>query len=322
MKEILLDNRNGNVWDISELIVSMSYKTSRIGKPSDLSLTCLKKGIYQSPAFGYNNGDVIRFKLDDVNVFYGYIFKVSSGPDAEVKITAYDQMRYLNYNDTYVFKNTSATEIIRRIASDFQLSIGTLADTGYKVPSLVEDDKKLLDIICKALDSTLIATTRNYVFYDDFGKLTLRNIEEMKADVILGDFSLMTDYDYERSIDGETYNRIKLVQDNKESKARDVYVAQDSANIVRWGRLQLFKKMEDKMNSAQIQEVLNNLIAVKNREQRTIQVTAIGDIRLRAGCFVPIVIKELGIRQYFLVDECTHKFEGGDHTMTLDLKVI
>ncbi|WP_313779753.1 hypothetical protein [Paenibacillus larvae] len=43
MKEILLDNRNGNVWDISELIVSMSYKTSRIGKPSDLSLTCLKK---------------------------------------------------------------------------------------------------------------------------------------------------------------------------------------------------------------------------------------------------------------------------------------
>ncbi|MEV2908756.1 hypothetical protein ABNF65_08865 [Paenibacillus larvae] len=76
------------------------------------------------------------------------------------------------------------------------------------------------------------------------------------------------------------------------------------------------------MNSAQIQEVLNNLIAVKNREQRTIQVTAIGDIRLRAGCFVPIVIKELGIRQYFLVDECTHKFEGGDHTMTLDLKVI
>ncbi|WP_439099380.1 XkdQ/YqbQ family protein, partial [Brevibacillus laterosporus] len=57
-------------------------------------------------------------------------------------------------------------------------------------------------------------------------------------------------------------------------------------------------------------------------ETKRLSLNAIGDIRVRAGCFVPVSIQRLGINQPFLVDECTHKFDGTEHTMSVELKVI
>ncbi|ASS76812.1 hypothetical protein CIG75_18940 [Tumebacillus algifaecis] len=322
MLEVMIDNKDGNVWDISDLVSSFQWKTGRIGKASSAELQFVKGGIYENKSFRYSNGDILRVKKDGFGVFYGYIFSIDTGKDEQVKITAYDQLRYLMSNDTYVFKNVTATQVIQRIAGDFGLKVGALADTGHKIPSMIEDSKKLMDIVCKALDLTLIATTRNYVFYDDFGALRLRNINEMAVEFVVGDGSLLYDYEFKRSIDSDTHNRVKLVRDNKESGKRDVYIAQDSANIARWGRLQLYETVDEKANAAQINEMLNNLLKLKNREQKSLRLSAIGDIRVRAGCYVPVIIQEISINQYFLIDECTHTIEGADHTMALELKVI
>ena len=321
MLEVLIDNKNGTVWDLSDINAGLTWKTSRIGKASSVEITLVDGGIYQARDFAINNGDILRVRYNGSNVFYGYVFSVAGGKSETVKITAYDQVRYLMSNDTYVFAGKTATQVISKIASDFGLKVGTLADTGYKL-KLIEDNQKLLDIICKALDMTLINTGKNFVFYDDFGQLALRNTNDMALDFVIGDDSLMYDYDFTRSIDNDTYNRIKLVRDNKKSGKRDVYVAQDSTNIAKWGRLQYYQTVDEDMNASQINELLKTLIAVKNREQKSLKIKAIGDIRARAGCYVPIIIDKLGIRQHFLVDECTHDIDGFDHTMTLDLKVI
>ncbi|WP_281868337.1 XkdQ/YqbQ family protein [Brevibacillus parabrevis] len=321
MLEILIDNKDGNVWDISGLVSSVSWDTVRIGKPSKLEVTFIKGAIYEDKSFKYNNGDIIRFRKDGMNVFYGYIFDINSGKDELVKVTAYDQLRYLLANDTYVFKNVTAIQVIKQIADDFRLKTGVLSDAGYKIPTLVEDNKKLLDIIYKSLDLTLINTGRNYVLLDDFGEISLRNVEDMKLDFVLGDGSLMYDYDYKRSIDSDTYNRVKIVRNNKKTKRRDVYMAQ-SNTIGKWGLLQLYQTADENANDAQIKQLLDTLMRVKNRESKIFTIKAIGDIRVRAGCYLPVIIEEIGINQYFLVDECSHSIEGEDHTMTVDLKVI
>lgn len=322
MLEVLIDNKNGNVWDISEIAQSVSWKTSRIGKASTLDVTLIRRGIYQDKSFAINNGDIIRVRKDSANIFYGFVFDIGSGKDEEVRVKAYDQLRYLMANDTYVFKNVTATQVIRQIAGDFGLKTGQLADTGYKIPAMVEDGKKLLDIICKALDLTLINSGKNFIFFDDFGQLALRNVTEWKVDFVIGDESLLYDYDYKRSIDDETYNRIKLVQDNKKTKKRDVYIAQDSTNIGQWGRLQFYDKVDENMNQAQINVLLKQLLELKNRERKSLRLQSLGDPRVRAGCYIPVIIEKIGVNQYFLVDECQHKFDGDDHTMTIDLKVI
>ncbi|GAA3410392.1 hypothetical protein ACFFNY_21830 [Paenibacillus hodogayensis] len=318
MLEIIIDNRDGTMWDISGIVSELTYKTSRTGKASSLDLTFVQDGIYQSKAFKYNSGDVIRVRQGGVGIFYGYIFEIESGKGEEVSLTAYDQLRYLMANDSYVFRDVTVADIIRRIADDFGMKIGTLENTGHIIPQMIEDNRKLMDIICKGLDLTLIATLRNYVFYDDYGELALRDIRNRTLDFTLGEASLLYDYKQKRSIDN-SYNRIKIVQDNKQEGHRDVYIHQDSANIAKWGRLQLYQVADEKQNPAQIVQSLENQLRWYNRESKSLKIDAIGDIRARAGCYLPLHVERLGLNQYFLINECTHKYSGADHTMSLDL---
>lgn len=307
-------------WDISELVQSLSWKTSRIGKAGSLSFTLIRP--VQTEKFTYNNGDIVRVRINDANVFHGYIFSIDEGRDEAVKITAYDQVRYLMNTDTYVFKGVTASDVLKRIAKDFNLKLGKVADTGYKIPTMSEDGQKLLDIICKAITLTYSSTGRDYCLYDDFGSLCLRGVNDMQLNLIVGDESLMYDYQISRSIDSDTYNQIKLYKDNKKTGKREVYMAKDSVNIKRWGVLQLYQSVDEDMNQAQINQMLTNLAKLKNRETKSLKVSALGDIRIRAGMRVRIVISKYGVDQALLVDECSHDFDGAEHTMTLDLRVV
>ncbi|HWQ41082.1 MAG TPA: hypothetical protein VN456_03515 [Desulfosporosinus sp.] len=324
MLKILIDNKDGNVWDISSLVADVSWKTSRIGKAGSLNFTLIKNPLGQDQTFKYSNGDIVWVQraTDGAKVFYGYIFSVDGGRDEAVQISCYDQIRYLMANDTYIATNVTASEVVQKIAADFKLKLGQIDNTGYKIPKMAEDNQKLLDVICKALDLTLINSGRNYVLFDDFGTLSVRNVEDLLLDFIIGDSSLMTDYAMKTSIDSDTYNKIKLYKDNKDTGKREIYLAYDSVNMAKWGVLQLYQKADENMNAAQINELLTTLTTLKNRESKTLKVEAIGDLRVRAGSYLRIQIQEYGINQPFLVDECTHSFDGADHKMSLELKVI
>jgi hypothetical protein len=323
MITIWITNKQGSDWDVSEIVEGLTWKTSRIGKAGSLTFTLIKGSpLYQKKDFTYGNGDVVRVRVGQTNVFYGYIFSVDAGRDEAVKITAYDQTRYLMNTDTYVFAGVTATDVLKRIAKDFNLQLGTVVDTSYKIAAMSEDGQKLLDIICKAITLTYKNLGTDFCLYDDFGKLSLRDINSMEIDLIIGDGSLMTDYQVKTSIDSDTYNRIKLYKDNKKTGKREIYMAQDSVNIKRWGVLQYYESVDEEMNEAQITELLDNLSKLKNRETKSLKISAIGDIRVRAGMRVRILIPEYGVDQALLVDECSHDFDGADHTMSLDMRVV
>ncbi|MNW46029.1 phage late control protein GPD [compost metagenome] len=317
MLQVITDNKSGNLYDISELITDATWKTSRIGKPGSFDFTML-----QDSKYIIDNGDIIRVKWDDKPLFYGYVFSIGRGEEETIKVKAYDQMRYLMAADTYVLKNTTASDIIKRIAKDFNLKLGSVADTKYAIPSLLEDGQKLIDIIDKAFAYTTINTGSIYVLYDDFGSLTVKNVKDMKLDFFIGDTSLMHGYSFEKSIDSDTYNQIKLVRDNKTTKKRDVHIAKDSANIGKWGLLQYYQSVDENMNDAQIRQLLDQLSKLKNRETKSLKIEALGDPSIRAGCYVHAEIEELAISQLYLVDECTHKFSGDDYTISIELKVF
>jgi len=319
--KILLDNKNGTVWDISDIVTDISWTTTRVGRPASFEFTLIGSAIFQDRAFEINNGDIVRVTKDDVHVFYGYVFSIDMNEDAEIGVKAYDQVRYLLNKDTFVFKNQTIGDIIRQIAEKFNLKTGRIDDAGYKIPSMVEDGQTLLDMIEKAITLTMSATGQFYVFFDDFGELSLRDVRSFDAGIYVGDGSLMTGFEHTRDIDSDTYNQIKLYRDNQKTGRREVYMAKDSANIAKWGVLQLYEKIDENMNDAQISEMLDRLAKLKNREQRTLKLDAIGDVRVRSGMYLPIVIESLGINQPMMVDEVKHRFSGADHTMSLTLKV-
>lgn len=320
--ELLIDNKDGKVWDISAIVSEITWNTYRIGKPASLEFTIIDRGIYQDKGFKINNGDVVRYTDEGQKVFYGYVFNVDEGSGEEIEILAYDQIRYLMNTGSYVFTKLTATQVIEKIAADMKLKTGTLENSTYVIPSQIRDGKTYIDMICMALDETLINYGTNFVFYDDFGSLALRNISGMRFPLVIGDDSLMTDYSYKRSIDDETYNQIVLYKDNKETGKRETYVTKDSASIAKWGLLQLYESVDEKLNPAQIAEQLTQLLFLRNRESRSLSIEALGDYRLRAGCYVNLYIKKMNINKFFLVDSCVHKKSDGVHTMDLELRLV
>lgn len=318
--EVLIDNRNGKVYEMP--VRSVSWKTERIGKSGEFEAELI---IENSLEFPIANGAIVRCTDGPRNIFYGYVFKVGEGLNSVVTVKAHDQLRYLMYNDTFVIPAMTATKAIEKIIKSANLNIGFLADTRYTVPGIVEDDKKAFDVVMKYLDSTLIATNRNFIIYDNFGELILRDIVNMKLpsdEFYIGEESLLYDFQYEKSIDDETFNRVKLVHDNEETGKREVYIAQDSGNIAKWGRLQKFKKVDANMKAAQIQDLANKMIQLHNREIESLDLSCLGEWRVRAGRFIYFHIEKLGISQYFMVDECKHEWVEGVHTMVLKVKVV
>lgn len=180
-----------------------------------------------------------------------------------ITVTAYDQLRYLKNKDTYVYKNKTAGEVIQMICADFQMQTGSIEDTGFKIASMVEDNQTLFDIIQNALDATMKNQKYMYVMYDDFGKVTLKGLDNMRLNLLI-DEETGQNFDYTSSIDENTYNRIKLVYDNEDSGQRDVYISQDSSNINNWGVLQYYDTLQKGENG---QAKVDALLSLYNKKQ-------------------------------------------------------
>lgn len=241
-----------------------------------------------------------------------------------ISVTAYDQLRYLNNKDTYVYEGKTASQLIEMLASDFSLRVGDLENTGYVIPSRVEDNTSLFDMIENALDLTLQNTGEMYVLYDDFGKLTLKNISSMLVGTagacLMIDSETAGNYDYTSSIDDNTYNKVKLTYDNENSGKREVYISQDSGHINAWGVLQYFDTLQDGENG---KAKADALLKLYNSKTRTLKISnAFGDTRVRAGSMIAVDL-DLGdtvIKNIMLVEKAKHTFKADTHFMDLTLR--
>lgn len=316
--ELLAANKKtGDILDVSSATRSVEWTTNRTGSPGKLTFSLLKhKEMRLDP------GDVVRFSVDSELQFYGWIFTVAEDRWGVIEVTCYDRLRYLKANASYAFYAQTAGDIIRQIAGDFQLDVGTIEDTGYKLPSLVEQDQTCLDIIGDALEQTLLNTGKVFVLYDDGNGLALQEAANMMVDVMIGDKSLLTDYTYSRDIDQQTYNSIKLARPNEETGRADVYILQDSETIGQWGLLQLYQTVDGEANEAQIQAQAQASLEYYNREYQTLKISSLGVSGLRAGQMLLIQAQDMGqdggFSQYVLLDRVTHKWENNVHTMDIE----
>lgn len=264
-------------------------------------------------------GNAVRFKYKNNNIFYGFIFTKKRDKEPVVSVTAYDQLRYFKNKDTYVYKNKTADEVIRMLASDFLLNIGILEQTGYKIATRSESNKTLFDVSQMAIDLTMQNTNQMFVLYDDFGKICLKNIERMKLGLII-DEETGENFDYSSSIDNDTYNQIKLTYDNKDTGKREVYIAKDTSHINEWGVLQYYDKIDEKVNG---KAKVDALLKLYNQKTRKLQIkNAIGDIRVRGGSLVIIKMNlgDIKLQNFMLVEKAKHIFKNNEHWMDLTLR--
>ena len=292
----------------------ITWSTERKGCPGELQFKVIK-----DDELTITEGDAVRLKVNGSKIFYGFIFKLKRDKGETIDVTAYDQLRYLKNKDTYVYENKTAGELIKMIAEDFRMQVGHIENTGFKIKSRVEENTSLFDMIQNALDLTMENKSKMYVMYDDFGKVTLKSLDNMKLDVLI-DEETGENFDYTSSIDDQTYNKVKLTYDNEKTKTREVYIAQSSENINSWGVLQHFDTLQEGENGQAKADALLNLY---NSKTRNLSIkNAFGDARVRAGSMI-VVMLDLGdvkVKNFMLVEKCKHEFDNGQHLMNLTLR--
>lgn len=314
--ELVIASKAGGMIEISGLVESCEWVTNRTGQPGKFTFTYLK-----DKDVTFTEGDVVRFSVDGQVQFYGWVFTRSETRWGEVSVTCYDRLRYLKANASYTFYSQSAGDILRQIAGDLQLDVGTVEDTGYKLPSLVEQDQTCLDILQTAIEQTLLNTGRVFVLYDDGQGLALQEAANMMSDVVIGDRSLLTDYTYTTDIDKQTYNSIKLVRPNEETGRADVYIQEDSGTIGQWGLLQLYQKVDGDANEAQIKAQASATLEYYNRVLKTLKISSLGVPGLHAGQMILVKadgMGDTGVSQYVMLERVSHRWENGVHTMDLE----
>ena len=303
---------NGQIYEISELVKSVSYTDKLNDGCSKLEFSYIDDDVR------LQNASVVRFRYDGADIFYGYVFKHGQNKQKEITVTAYDQLRYCKAKDTIVVKNDTIDSLVRKMCNYFNLKAGNLTNTGYKLPVSVQDDKTWLDIIYNAIYDTLTNTGRWYCLRDEFGSIAIRELQELQLDLVLGDESLAYDYEHEKSIDEDFYNQIKIVSDNESTGKRDVYITKDSGSIAKYGLLQYFEVLGKNYNPSQAKAKADALLQLYNREVETLELSCLGDVRVRAGTSFFGQIEDIKLNRRLIVREVTHEFVPV-HTMNVSV---
>jgi hypothetical protein len=304
----------GQIFEISELITKLSYTDKLNDGCGKLEFS------YIDDDLKVENGSIVRFKFNGTNIFYGVVFRHSQNKKREVSVTAYDQLRYAKAKDTIISKGETITTLVKKMCNYLSLNTGELTDTLYKLATAAHDDKTWLDIIYSAISETLTNTGEWYCLRDEFGSITLRNVEDLKLDLVLGDESLCYDYDYSKSIDDDFYNQIKLAMDNEKTGKREVFITKDSGSIAKYGLLQYFEVLEKNGNPSQAKAKADNLLKLYNHELEILNLDCLGDTSVRAGCSFYGRIEDVSLDKRLIVRSVTHDFLPV-HTMSLEVAI-
>jgi len=275
----VLVETGGYIYDISGMCTEISWSDALNDGSSSMDISYINDGLI------LQNGDVVRLKAKEI----------------------------------IVLENGTLKNLVQNMCTFLSLKPGTMEDLGYVLPTIADSDKTWLDEVTQAISDTLIATQEMYCVRDEYGSICLWNMRNLQLPLVLGDRSLCTGYSWEKSIDDDFYNRIKVGWKDEESKKMDVGAAADQESINRYGLLQYFETSASGIdNAAKAQERANNLLKLYNHEKESLKLECLGDLRVRAGNSIYGSIDEMGLGHRLIVKKVTHDFLPV-HTMKVEV---
>lgn len=313
MINVILNNK----LDITEYIASanLSGDSTKFNRQLSLQMNMTQDG--RTRGVTVVEGDVLVFRSYDAVRFIGYVFATERSSDGMVSITAYDSNIYLaKSNDSRIFINKKASEITSALAKDFGIPTGSIADTGYVIPFLRLSNKSLFDMILTALKLTYQQTGKRFFVGNTKGKLTLIAGAEPEQRFLFKDGENLISASYSRSIE-DTKTQVKVIGGKKGSETI-VSITNEGAQK-KYGVLQALEVMDESATASQVKQRAQTLLKEQSVVSEQFNVEVLGVPEVDVGTAVYVQNEMTSVSGAFYVTSVSHDYNGGLHTMSLEL---
>lgn len=277
--------------------------------------------VVKNGMLNFLEGAPVRLRLDGQTVFVGQVFSKRRRQPELIQVRAYDQLRYLQNRDCCMLRDFTPGDLLRRICSENNMQLGKVADCGLRLGAHSFDNRRYLDMLAEVLAEVWQARGRRYFVYDDCGAVCLQSCWDMRVNILLA-ADCIGGYEYATSIDEKTYNRVKVIYEDKRKGLRKEFVAEDGGKIADWGVLQLVSKNADakQQTYSRARELLQ---LYRQRRESLLVLQAPGNIMVRGGSMVGVRLNlgEQLVDCWALVKRAEHLIEQGNCLMNLSLEL-
>ncbi len=309
--------RDSKTYDISELVESIKWKGRKGSAARSVSISLLDCKGAQS-GIDVTKGHQLIFSYKGKELFRGMIMSQQQSESFKMPITAYDNGIYLSNNkDTFVYENKTVHDIFIDVCKRFGIKYSDVAKTSYKIPELTKSKTTAWDAILDAISQDFKATGTKYYVNSSKGVLSLIKRRENILQWVLETGGNIMSYTYKKSIE-DIKTRLKILSDEDK-----VYAVKKNTELEKKiGIFQDIEKKDDDLSEAKLQEHIKETLKEISTPEISLSVEALGIPDVISGVGVYVIIDELGIKRTFYVDEDTHTFKGGSHTMNLTLNSV
>ena len=308
---------DGKTYDISELVESIKWKGRKGSAARSVSISLLDCKGAQS-GIDVTKCHQLIFSYKGKELFRGMIMSQQQSESFKMPITAYDNGIYLSNNkDTFVYENKTVHDIFIDVCKRFGIKYSDVAKTSYKIPELTKSKTTAWDAILDAISQDFKATGTKYYVNSSKGVLSLIKRRENILQWVLETGGNIMSYTYKKSIE-DIKTRLKILSDEDK-----VYAVKKNTELEKKiGIFQDIEKKDDDLSEAKLQEHIKETLKEISTPEISLSVEALGIPDVISGVGVYVIIDELGIKRTFYVDEDSHTFKGGSHTMNLTLNSV
>lgn len=256
-------------------------------------------------------GDIISLYEDSVNIFYGEIqTSEKKGEIGTVTYNATDLMGHLlRINHKGSFKKKTPEKIAGELCKKYGIGKTTIVKTKKSINKLIIDGSSIYDIIMIAYTKAAKSTGKKYMCYMQGNKFGVKVRGTVVSGFTLSDESNITETTYEETIENMV-DQVKIYND----KGKQVGVVKNANNVKRYG---LYQEIYTKEKGVNAKTAAKNLL---NGIEKKVNATVINaNIKCVSGAGVKVHDAATGLDATFWIDSDTHTWEGGRHTMSLEL---
>lgn len=312
MKVKWIKQSNNTTYDITDFISSVTWSGSVSQASRSLEISVAYSPLdsnIKDP--GIKPGDRLKLYDDNDKLLINAMVYTRERVSEQGTITysGYDDLnRLLKSNGTYSFKTTTPEKIVKTICNDLKIATGTIAETKVPVKKFLADGENFYNMIMRAYTKAYQANGKKYMPFMYDQKLYVIEKGEVISDFSLKDDINITASNYSENIDS-VINKVKIYND----KGQQVGEVKNNDSISLYGIFQDVYTKEDGVNAT---TAANNML---KGIEKSASIEAIGNISCISGYGIKIKDSITGLTGKFWIENDTHTWENGNHTMSLEL---